>query len=249
MPLHAAPGGWIDPGGTGAGGLGSLRSGVGGFVGGAIAAATSEDGAGISSLFGSALAFAQQFFDVSSDDVLKRLRLALLPYPPPPRGTPNDFRERPDFWGPFWVATTAVLFLAATGNFARLLRLPEGSFKADYSLVSEASIMIYGLLAGVPLLTRLAAWTTGDSVNFRQMICVYGYSLTPTIPVSLACLVPLEFVRWLCVVAGTGISMLFIREYLLIDISAEAPSLKWKMVALFFGSQLLIFLVYRLHFF
>ena len=24
--------------------------------------------------------------------------------------------------GPFWVATTAVLFLAATGNFARLFR-------------------------------------------------------------------------------------------------------------------------------
>ncbi|CAK0905427.1 unnamed protein product [Prorocentrum cordatum] len=112
--------------------------------------------------------------------------------------------------------------------------------------------MIYGLLIAVPLLTRLVLWITGqspDSVNFRQMICVYGYSLTPTIPVSLACLVPLEGVRWLCVLGGTGISMLFIREYLLMDISAEAPSLKWKMVVLFFGSQLLIFLVYRVHFF
>jgi hypothetical protein len=253
VSLHAAPGGRIGQGGD-AGGSTSFRSNVGSLVGGAIAAATGEDNSGMGGIFGSMLTFAQQFFDVTSDDVLKRLRVALLPYPPPPRGTPNDFRDRPDFWGPFWVATTAVLCLAATGNLARLLALPstDDQFQADYSLVSEASLMIYGLLIGVPLATRLALYITGqsvDTVNFKQMICVYGYSLAPTIPVSMLCLVPLEAVRWLVVLGGTGISMLFLREYILLDISVEAPSLKWKMVGLFFGSQLFIFLMYRVHFF
>mmetsp|Transcript_150825 Transcript_150825/g.420394 ORF Transcript_150825/g.420394 Transcript_150825/m.420394 type:complete len:359 (-) Transcript_150825:141-1217(-) len=236
--------------GGGFGGLGSA------LVGGVIAAAnaaSSEDGAGMSGMAGSALAYAQQLFDVSSDDVIKRLRLALVPYPPQLGGSANDFRSRPDFWGPFWIATTAVLFLAATGNFARLLATDSNAvFKADYGLVSVAASMIYGFLVGVPLITRVALYFSGNevgSINFRQMICVYGYSLAPTIPVSILCLLPLEGIRWVAVLMGLAVSLFFIRENLLADIAIEAPSLKWKMVLLFCVSQAVIFIVYRVHFF
>eukprot|EP00438_Fugacium_kawagutii_P033802 Skav216918 [mRNA] locus=scaffold1838:73699:89113:- [translate_table: standard] len=62
-------------------------------------------------VLGSWLSFFQQLFDVSSQDVLKRLKLALVPFQGQ-EDAANDFRTRPDFYGPFWVATTAVLFLA-----------------------------------------------------------------------------------------------------------------------------------------
>mmetsp|Transcript_43445 Transcript_43445/g.86208 ORF Transcript_43445/g.86208 Transcript_43445/m.86208 type:complete len:362 (+) Transcript_43445:70-1155(+) len=265
-----APGGKVptsdlDPAGHGARGVASgaagseSTGGIGGFGGGLVTgmlaaaqAAGSEDGAGISGLIGAALSYAQQLFDVSSDDVIKRVKLALVPYPPPVTGAANDFRQRPDFWGPFWIATTAVLFLAATGNFARLLSSEEDTFKADYGLVSVAASMIYGFLVGVPLVTRLALWCSGhevDIVNFRQIICVYGYSLAPTIPASVICLFPVWGIRWLAVLAGLCVSLYFIREHLWTDIVIEAPSLKWKMVTLICTAQAVIFIVYRVHFF
>jgi len=165
----------------------------------------------------------------------------------------NEFRSKPDFWGPFWVATTAVLFLAATGNFARLLATGDhATFKADYGLMSMSATMIYGCLVAVPVITRAALWISGqeaDSINFKQMICVYGYSLTPTVPVSILCLWPSELLRYMFCLVGLAFGLAFIKSHLWSDISVEAPSLKWSMTGLLCGSQVVIFLTYRLYFF
>jgi len=205
----------------------------------------------MSGVAGWALQQAQPYFAVSSDDVIRRVRLAMMPYPQTGAAfnATNEFRERPDFWGPFWVATTAVLCLAATGNFARLLA--DSDFEADYGLVVLAASLVYGCLAGVPLVAKVALYFgggQGDHINFRQIICVYGYSLTPAIPMSVACMLPLWITRWLSVLAGLFISLAFIRGNLWTDLVIEAPSLKLKLFGLFVAAQATIFLVYRFHF-
>mmetsp|Transcript_23898 Transcript_23898/g.53800 ORF Transcript_23898/g.53800 Transcript_23898/m.53800 type:complete len:353 (+) Transcript_23898:58-1116(+) len=257
VSLRQAPGGVLDSAGPAAGGPtvgGATSSGFGGFGSMlASAAAGSEEGAaGVTGWAGSTLSYAQQMFDVSSEDVIKRLKLALAPFQGL-EAAATDFRTRPDFYGPFWVATTSVLFLAATGNFARLLETEdESAFKSDYSLVSVAASMIYGLLVGVPLITRLGLYCSGqsvDSINFKQVICVYGYSLAPMIPMSVICLVPLSIFRWIAVLIGLGISLAFLWGSLSTDLAVEAPSLKWKVIGLFAAAQATIFLVYRIYFF
>lgn len=257
MAFARAPNGQMSHPSSSASASGGSFQGFGGaIVGGMMAAAsaaTSEDSAGMSGIAGTFLTYAQQYFNVSSDDVIKRLKRSLVPYPPQLHGAENEYRIRPDFWGPFWVATTTILFFAATGNFARLLATQDHkTFKADYGLVSMAASMIYGILIGVPFLTRVALWVSGhevDSINFQQMICVYGYSLSPCIPVSILCLIPVELIRWLAVIAGCAASLVFIRENLLMDIGIETPSLKWKMTAVFCVVQAGVFIVYRVHFF
>ena len=98
---------------------------------------------------------------MSTDDVVRRLKL-LLPSTKDPL-TSEELRQRPDFYGPFWVATTAVLFLAATGNFARLVESPHpGLFRADYGLVPLAATLVYGGLIAVPLLARLSVFFTDE---------------------------------------------------------------------------------------
>lgn len=253
VSLRQAPGGVMDSADPAAGGAPTSNNlrGFGSML--ASAAAGSEEGAaGVQGWAGSMLSYAQQMFDVSSEDVVKRLKLALVPFQGLDAAAP-DFRTRPDFYGPFWVATTAVLFLAATGNFARLLETEdETTFKSDYSLVSVAASMVYGLLVGVPLATRLGLYCSGqsvDSINFKQVICVYGYSLTPMIPMSVICLIPLSIFRWLAVLAGLGISLVFLWGTLSADLAVEAPSLKWKVLGLFAAAQVTIFLVYRVYFF
>lgn len=226
-----------------------------GFVGGMIAAASEEDGSWVSGMAGSALVYAQQFFDVTSDEVMKRMRLSLNPLAssPPVHGGVNEFRAKPDFWGPFWIATTNVLFLAATGNFARLLDTKDhATFKSDYGLVSLAAMMIYGCLVFVPLVTQGFIYlgdAGGDVLNVRQMICVYGYSLAPLVPTSIACLIPMNLIRWLAILVGFGVSLAFMQGYLWKSLATEAPSLRWKIVGLVCAAQAAIFLTYRMHFF
>merc|ERR1719277_1937924 len=204
---------------------------------------------------GSALSYAQEFFDVSSDEVIKRLQLSVAPFGTKPSGGGiNEFRARPDFYGPFWIATTGVLFFAATGNFARWMSTDEETevFKPDFGLVSFGAMLLYGCLLAVPMVTRAAIYLTGSdssTVNFRQMICVYGYSLAPILPVSVVCLVPWEWLRWLAVIGGFAASVAFMQSNLLADLAVEAPSLKCKVAALIGAAQASIFLTYRLHFF
>ena len=62
--------------------------------GGMLAAVNSEEG-GVQGLAGSTLETLQQLFDVSSEDVLKRLKLALVPFKGQ-EDAANDFRTR---WG------------------------------------------------------------------------------------------------------------------------------------------------------
>eukprot|EP00928_Gymnodinium_smaydae_P025438 TRINITY_DN20257_c0_g1_i1.p1 TRINITY_DN20257_c0_g1~~TRINITY_DN20257_c0_g1_i1.p1 ORF type:complete len:346 (-),score=52.08 TRINITY_DN20257_c0_g1_i1:69-1106(-) len=241
-------------------GGGGIAAGIGAGLTSVISAATAEDGGSASGFFDSLLSNAQLMFDVSTDDVVKRLKAAVLPVERAAGmvdhgAVASDLRNRPDFWGPFWVATTAILFLAATGNFATLLankNSQDAVFKANYSLVSTAATAIYGCLVGVPIATRIALWISGQeatTVNFKQMICVYGYSLTPIIPITILCLVDSWLLRNLAVGVGLATALLFIRTNLWTDISVEAPTLKWTLIVLLAGSQVLIFGLYRVHFF
>jgi hypothetical protein len=54
--------------------------------------------------------FYQQFFDVDTDDVTKRLLWAVLPRPGGPtlHFFNSKIRAKPDLYGPFWICVTLV---------------------------------------------------------------------------------------------------------------------------------------------
>merc|ERR1719387_755014 len=116
----------------------------------------------------------QEYFDVSSVEVKERIRAAALPF----RVDSEPFRISPDFWGPFWVSTTTVLFIGGCANFGHILELGSTAAKTDYSLAGYAASVVYGLLVGVPLL-----------------ICAYGYSFFVFIPVAILCTIPVGWLK------------------------------------------------------
>lgn len=200
------------------------------------------------------LGYAQQLFDVSTEDIVNRLRLVMLSFKEPDQGLKEEFRSRPDFYGPFWVATTAILFLAATGNFARLLESGgnHADFKADYSLVSLAAGLIYGSLLAVPLIARLSIFISGEdvgNVDFLQIICVCGYSLAPVIPVALLSLIPLTVFRTFVAIAGLAVAVLFIRQHISQEINVNTAWLKYLMIGGPCVIPASVLFVYRVHFF
>jgi len=110
------------------------------------------------------LNYLQTFFDIATEDVVRRIKCAMLPQKEGTEEAIADFRERPDFYGPFWVATTVVIFLAATGNFAQLMQALEhgDGIDTDWGLISVAAFMIYGCLIGVPLITQGLLYLSGS---------------------------------------------------------------------------------------
>ncbi|CAD7966975.1 unnamed protein product [Amoebophrya sp. A25] len=225
----------------------------------ASSASSSAAPAGSSMLFGFLpkfmfcfdIAYLQTHFDVSSDDVIRRIKAAAIPQKEASLESVMDFKSRPDLWGPFWICTTAVVFLASTGNFAQSF-WSEAHVDTDWELVSLSAGMLYGALVGVPLVTQILLYFAGEGIeiNLRQLVCVYGYSFVSLLPASvLLMVIPIGFLQWLIALAGLSVSCVFIRNHLWNDIAVDTPRVRYGLIALLFGTHAIIYFIYTTHFF
>jgi hypothetical protein len=64
--------------------------------------------------------FLQQYFEIDSDDVEKRVMNSFIPLNP-------NFLEvaqhSPDLYGPFWIYTTLIFVIAAAGSLTKYLNV------------------------------------------------------------------------------------------------------------------------------
>nr|pir hypothetical protein Y25C1A.7a - Caenorhabditis elegans [Caenorhabditis elegans] len=88
----------------------------------------------------------QQFFDVETDQVIKRLLNSVIPTH---RNYIQDFLQPiPDLWGPFWVSVTLVFAIGIFGNLAQFIENDgaKGTYGSDFRMakipenVTEISI-------------------------------------------------------------------------------------------------------------
>lgn len=197
--------------------------------------------------------YLQQFFDVTTEDVAARVKAAAIPKPEADHTVLEAMRLKPDFYGPFWIATTAVIFLAATGNYGQVLSTND-ELTTNWDLVGVAACMVYGCLAGVPLLSQALFMFAGEEVatelNLKQMICVYGYSFTVLIPMTLLMLVPISFLKWIFACVGFAASCLFVRNHLWTEISVNGSNkTKYGLIFLLFGAHAFVYFFYLTYFF
>jgi len=153
----------------------------------------------------------QFLFNVDTTQVLHRLFKSVIPFPP------RFFeiaRANPDLYGPFWIATTLVFIMAATGNVATYFNAikhgqPEVWF-FDADKLSIAAGTIYGYLTLIPL----ALWGINRyfkiGLTLMEILCIYGYSFFIFLPVSFLSIVPFDWVRWLLIGIAAAISTTFI---------------------------------------
>jgi hypothetical protein len=180
----------------------------------------------------------QEYFDVSSVEVKERIRAAALPF----RVDSEPFRISPDFWGPFWVATTVILFIFGGSNFGKVLELGSAQAKTDYSLAGYVSSIVYGQLVGVPIVVRLAQWGLGANVemNYRQLICAYGYSLFVFIPAAILCLIPIAVVKSLILLLALVWSLTFLYSTVLQDLDPTHVRFRLVVGAVLVGAQVVL---------
>lgn len=80
--------------------------------------------------------FWREVFDVTTADVIERLRLSILPTSS--FSLLTAVQLRPDWWGPFWIAATLALLVAAGGQFGGWLAysMPPGCMEIKTDVAS-----------------------------------------------------------------------------------------------------------------
>ncbi|KZF23441.1 Yip1-domain-containing protein [Xylona heveae TC161] len=179
--------------------------------------------------------FYAQFFDVDTNEVLKRCYAALIP-----RANFLDVLEgNPDLYGPFWIATTVVMILFLTGTISQYLsRNHEGHFEYDFRLLSGAAGLIYGYTGVIPVaLWGLLRWFGSESANVLECWALYGYANLIWIPVALISWSPVTALNWAFVGVGFAASAVFLFRNLYPVLSATDVK----------TSKILLILVIALH--
>ncbi|KAI9695954.1 MAG: hypothetical protein M1820_008366 [Bogoriella megaspora] len=154
------------------------------------------------------ISFYAQFFDVDTNEVLKRCYAAIFP-----RANFLDILEgNPDLYGPFWLATTVVVILFLTGTINQYLgETGHNHFVYDFKLLSGGAGLMYGYTAIIPIaLWGALKWFGSESANLLECWALYGYANVIWIPVALISWSPIQVLNYVFVGVGFAISALFL---------------------------------------
>jgi hypothetical protein len=139
----------------------------------------------------------------------------------------------PDLYGPTWITFTLVFCAAVTSNMSLYLHhsrthrlfaksmIDEGGVAAeeewDYDInkLFHAMWILYGYSFGLPTVVYCALGMIGsnnssNTIRLVELICLYGYSLVPYLPVVWVCIIPINCIQWSILFLATIVSGMFI---------------------------------------
>ncbi|KXZ51949.1 hypothetical protein GPECTOR_11g73 [Gonium pectorale] len=137
--------------------------------------------------------------------------------PPPPLVAPDGGSSSP----PLSDALSGVgrLLLAAANN-----DLAQKQWFTDYTKLATSAAIFYGYIFIVGLLLFFVVkWFKGE-LKLVNVFCIYGYCLTIYVPVSIACVVPIDWLRWVLVMVATALSAGFLFMNFRATIYSAAPA-------------------------
>lgn len=161
------------------------------------------------------MSYYQRFFDVEDKDLLTRLLYSMLPIPGK-SFLQHHIRPKPDLYGPFWSCVTLIFSIAISGNIASYLTTSlqgQAKWHYDFHKVSLASTAVFSYTGLVPSCLYGYLWWAGQgggslAVSFLELLCLYGYSITIYIPISILWLVCVKigWLQWVLVLVGASLS-------------------------------------------
>lgn len=198
----------------------------------------------------------QQFFDVDTVQVRQRLLWSMIPNPNKSY-LQNYIRPNPDLYGPFWTCVTLIFCIAIAGNMANYLQMGTETYvwKYDFHKVSFAASVIFSYVIIVPLGVwaflwwRKSAERTSASLTFLEIICVYGYSLTVYIPVSIFWLINLSWIRWTLAITGSVLSGSVLLMTFWPAVRADLNKFKFGVLAAILACHILLAVGFMEYFF
>ncbi|GMR34294.1 hypothetical protein PMAYCL1PPCAC_04489, partial [Pristionchus mayeri] len=152
--------------------------------------------------------FYQQYFDVDTDQVTKRLVNSFIP-------THKNFitefvQPIPDLYGPFWVCCTLIFSIGIFSNIAQYIENQGGAgeYGSDFRMVTGATSLIASYVLFIPLIISTTLWYRKADIqySFLEVVCAYGYSLAIFIPVSMFWVIDIAILRWALIFVSVALS-------------------------------------------
>ena len=151
------------------------------------------------------LTFLQSYFDIETDDIIKRLFASLIPCN---KNFINLVEQKPDLYGPFWIYTTLIFIVASAGSLTKYI---HGAEDEDYfqKFIPLAMAVIYGIGFCLPLIVKALMQIFGSETSFALVICIYAYSFSVYAPIFILC-IPFEELQWILLFYGVLSSTCFL---------------------------------------
>lgn len=206
-----------------------------------------EDSRASASVF--SLPYYQRFFDVTTAQIGKRLMRPFIVH----RDFFTQDDPRPDLYGPFWLANTLIILLAASSTFSDWYAFSRDSanndkvWKYDFQRVTVAASTFYLFISVFPLLVwAVAQRVAASQKTLVEFMCIYGYSLIPLVPILGGLVVGISWLSWLLCAVALCVSVVF----LLRNLFPMPPSKAfYPPVGLAVALHSGLFLLVRLYFF
>ncbi|XP_073988460.1 protein YIPF2 [Rhodnius prolixus] len=153
------------------------------------------------------LRFYQDLFDVNTDEVINRIKWSMVPNPRV-NYLQNYIRNKPDLYGPFWICVTLVFTIAASGNLAEYLQTAAARnyhWKYDFHAITAAGTVIFCYAWLLPVILWAILHLYGNEqfkLNLLELLCVYGYTLSIFVPLSVLWVIPIHWIQWTLVAVG-----------------------------------------------
>nr|BAN20924.1 conserved hypothetical protein [Riptortus pedestris] len=157
------------------------------------------------------LSYYQEFFNVNTEEVVKRVKCSLIP-----NMKVNYFEEyiknKPDLYGPLWICITLAFTIAMGSNLLDYIttepqNLPH--WKYEFHIITKASLVVFVYVWIIPvILWSFIKWYLASQmyVSAFELICVYGYCLVVYIPLSLFWIVHINYLQWILLVLAVSSS-------------------------------------------
>ena len=187
----------------------------------------------------------KKYFQIKSKDFVTRVIQSIIPFN-------SKFYDlissNPDFYGPFWIYTCFVILVSSCGALTRTIQgKRDSNFYQEF--IPSASILIYFIGFGVPILIALLSKIFGGKVSIAPIICVYGYSYTIFLPVTIICSIPSQLLQWIFL----GYAILSSSSLIIMSISKSISEIpkgkKIAIIIIIIILQLIIFGVLKFYFF
>ena len=190
------------------------------------------------------LNYFRQYFRITTNQVEQRIISSFKPYN-------SKFYEEasnnPDLYGPFWIYTTLIFVIASGGSLSKYF---NGDNSKNYfqSFVRGAGSLIYIFGFGFPFLIWGYMKFIGEVISYFYILCIYGYSFSPFIPIIILCSCGINVIQWILLCYAIANSTLFVITNLWKEISKQEQKKKYSLIGIIVALQFILFLILKLYF-
>ena len=187
----------------------------------------------------------KRYFKITSKDFTTRIIRSIIPFN-------SKFYDlisnNPDFYGPFWIYTLFTVLLSGCGALTRTI---QGKRDLNFyqEFIPTAALLIYFIGFFVPIFITLLSKLFGAKLDIAPVICVYGYSYTIFLPITIICSIPSQLLQWLLLAYGLiSSSSLFIMS-ISKSLAEITKGKKIAIIIIIIIFQFILFCVLKFYFF